>query len=288
MIKNSYGSNLLFATDLTSRCDRALSRAAYLARTWKAKLVVLHAIDPAYATSYAMQIKALPSWRRPQDYQTVAVRRLSMDLEVEKIEAEVCVTEGIPHNVILEAVHQKNSDLVITGVGRDESLARIQLGSTLDELLKKLSIPLLIVRRRVRGPYRRVVIATDFSPASRPALEKAAQWFSDAQLILFHAFEDDLGWDAPPNDAWKTIAKNQCDHFLADIPFEPSVMQRLDRIIDRGHPEELLSDYVRHEEIDLVVLGTHGRTGFLKALIGSTAESLLHLLECDTLVVRGQ
>ena len=48
----------------------------------------------------------------------------------------------------------------------------------------------------------------------------------------------------------------------------------------------LLCDYVRHEEVDLVVLGTQGRKGLLKAMIGSTAKNLLHLLECDTMVVR--
>ena len=72
------------------------------------------------------------------------------------------------------------------------------------------------------------------------------------------------------------------------MALEPSVAHRLHRVIDRGHPEVLLCDYVRHEEIDLVVLGTNGRSGFLKAMIGSTAENLLHLLECDTMVVRGR
>ena len=134
-----------------------------------------------------------------------------------------------------------------------------------------------------------MVIATDFSPASRPALENAIRWFGDAQLTLFHAYMGaGLGGDALASDAWKTIASNQCDNFLAEMALEPSVAQRLHRVIERGHPEVLLCDYVSHKEIDLVVLGTHGRSGFLKTMIGSTAENLLHLLECDTMVVRGR
>ena len=289
MIENSGVHNLLLASDLSSRCDRATDRAAQLAQAWKAKLLVVHAIDPAYAFRYAKMSQELPSWRRSEDYRTVAARRLSMHLASDKIDAEVYVAEGIPHEIVLEAARRENSDLVITGLGRDEALARIQLGSTLDKLLQELPVPLMIVRHRVRGPYRHVVIATDFSPASRPALETAIRWFGDAQLTLFHAYAGaGLGRDALASDAWKTIASNQCDSFLAEMALEPSVVQRLHRVIERGHPEVLLCDYVSHKEIDLVVLGTHGRSGFLKTMIGSTAENLLHLLECDTMVVRGR
>lgn len=289
MIETSEVHNLLLASDLSSRCDRASDRAAQLARAWKAKLLVVHAIDPAYAVRYAKMTQELPSWRRPEDYRTVAARRLSMDLAFDKIDAEVYVIEGTPHEIVLEVARRENSDLVITGMGRDESLARIQFGSTLDKLLQELPVPLMIVRRRVRGPYRHVVVATDFSPASQPALETAMRWFSDAQLTLFHAYEGaGLGGDALANDAWNSIANDQCDSFLAEMALEPSVAHRLHRVIDRGHPEVLLCDYVSHEEIDLVVLGTHGRSGFLKTMIGSTAENLLHLLECDTMVVRGR
>jgi len=290
MIENSGVHNLLLASDLSSRCDRASDRAGQLAQAWKAKLLVVHAIDPAYAVCYAKMTQELPSWRRPEEYRTVAARRLNMDLASDKIDAEVYVTEGMPHEIVLEAARRENSDLVITGVGRDESLGRIQLGSTLDKLLQELPVPLMTVRRRVRGPYRHVVVATDFSPASQPALETAMRWFGDAQLTLFHAYEggSGLGGDALTNDAWRTIANDQCDRFVAEMALEPSVMHRLYRVIDRGHPEVLLCDYVRHEEIDLVVLGTNGRSGFLKAMIGSTAENLLHLLECDTMVVRGR
>ncbi len=289
MLENSGVHNLLLASDLSSRCDRATDRAAQLAQAWRAKLLVVHAIDPAYAVRYAQMTQELPSWRHPEDYRTVAARRLSMDLASDKIDAEVYVTEGIPHEVVLEAARRENSDLVITGLGRDESLARTQFGSTLDKLLQELPVPLMIVRRRIRGPYRHVVIATDFSPASQPALETAIRWFGDAQLTLFHAYEGaGLRGDALANDAWNTIANDQCDSFLAGMALEPSVLQRLHRVIDRGHPEVLLCDYVRHKEIDLVVLGTHGRSGFLKTMIGSTAENLLHLLECDTMVVRGR
>jgi nucleotide-binding universal stress UspA family protein len=64
MIENSDVHNLLLASDLSSRCDRATDRAAQLAQAWKAKLLVVHAIDPNYAVRYAKMTQELPSWRR--------------------------------------------------------------------------------------------------------------------------------------------------------------------------------------------------------------------------------
>ncbi|SFE16663.1 Nucleotide-binding universal stress protein, UspA family [Nitrosomonas sp. Nm166] len=289
MTHNSDYHHLLLAYDLSSRCDRALDRAVQLTRDWKAELLVVHAIDPVHATRYTKLTQELPSWRRPENYQTVVERRLSLDLEADEVKAKVYVAEGVPCEVVLKAAHQENSGLVITGLGHDEPLVRIQLGSTVDELLRELPIPLMIVRRRVRGPYQHVVIATDLSPASRPALETAVRWFSDARLTLFHAYEGaGLERDASANNAWSRTAHSQCESFLAGTVIEPSVMHRLHRVIEKGQPGALLCDYVHHEEVDLVVLGTHGRGGLLKTLIGSTAENLLHLLECDTMVVRGR
>lgn len=61
MIENSEAHNLLLASDLSSRCDRASDRAVQLARAWKAKLLVVHAIDPAYAVRYVKMTQDLPS-----------------------------------------------------------------------------------------------------------------------------------------------------------------------------------------------------------------------------------
>nr|HPM66487.1 universal stress protein [Piscinibacter sp.] len=61
----------------------------------------------------------------------------------------------------------------------------------------------------------------------------------------------------------------------------------LDRVLEFGAPETLLPDFVTSAHVDLVVLGSQGRSGLARALLGSTAENLLHTLDCDTLVVRG-
>jgi len=67
---------------------------------------------------------------------------------------------------------------------------------------------------------------------------------------------------------------------------DADTLRRIDRVIEHGHPEALLPDFVRAMGVDLVVLGSQGRGILLRVLLGSTAENLLRVLECDTMVVR--
>lgn len=280
--------NLLLATDLSGRCDRAQARAAQLAADLSARLLVVHAVAPEPDTPPG-RAQALPSARRTESRAVAADRRLRSDLQADGINATVLVAEGSPAVVVLDAVRRHHAGLVISGLARDDAPDRVQLGSTVDTLLQDLPVPLLTVRRRVRGPYRHVVVACDFSAASQAALQAALRWF-DGRLTLFHAYDapgGGLPGDHTVNRNWEQLAQQQCDQFLAQAALPGNAAARLRRVLALGHPEILLRDLVRQEEVDLVVLGTRGRTGLMKALLGSTAEALLHALDCDTLVVRG-
>jgi nucleotide-binding universal stress UspA family protein len=175
---------ILLATDLSCRCDRALDRATALAAEWQARLVVLHALqEPAPVTD-------LPSWRRPPDPRQTAWQRVRRDSQgVEGVEIDVIVERGEPASLILEVIERLGCELVVTGVARDETLGRIMLGTTVEKLVRNANVPVLVVKSRPRGPYRNVVVATDFSEGSRCAREVALALLPAAQVSLFHAYD---------------------------------------------------------------------------------------------------
>jgi nucleotide-binding universal stress UspA family protein len=70
------------------------------------------------------------------------------------------------------------------------------------------------------------------------------------------------------------------------MPSGAAIRKRARPLIEFGTPSALLRDYVRDRDIDLVVLGTHGRSAFFEALIGSVAKQIMGELPCDALVVR--
>jgi hypothetical protein len=119
----------------------------------------------------------------------------------------------------------------------------------------------------------------------------ALSFFPQQTLHLLHAFE--IPRSGALSDLHRHIENFKQTHemelaeFLSSMVLPEDARRRLVRLVELGHPAQLVRDYVRDRGGDLVVLGTHGRGAVLEALLGSTAKSILSSLPCDALVVRG-
>lgn len=278
---------ILLATDLSPRCDRALDRAMSLAAQWHARLVVVHVLqEPTPLTDR-------PSWRRPPDPREAAWQRVRRDLHgAEGIEIDVVVERGEPASLIPELIESVGCSLVVTGMARDETLGRVLLGTTVEALVRRTHVPVLVVKSRPRGPYRNVVAATDFSECSRYALETALALFPEAQVSLFHAydvnFEGLVGDRMAARESAEREAKAASEAFLAATPAAADTPRPIAAICEYGEIGALLQDFVQTRCTDLVVLGTEGRGGLAGVLLGSVAQRLATDLAVDVLVVRRQ
>jgi nucleotide-binding universal stress UspA family protein len=278
---------LLLATDLGPRSDRALDRAAALAAYWQAELVILHALEISDA---GMPDQGeVSSWRRPPDPVRVAWKHLEADLSAIGKRATVIIGEGDPATAILRTAEAEHCDLIVVGVARDELLGRLRVGRTTDRLLRRARSPLLVVKARPRRPYRHIVVATDFSPSSRHALETAARVFPEQRLTLFHASDAPApGPMTSPGAHHRELreaAVRACHAFLETVE-KPATWQTPHLLIEDGSPTFLLRDYVQEKDVDLVVLGTHGRSAMLEVFTGSVAKGIVREVPCDALVVR--
>jgi len=281
---------LLLATDLSCRCDRALDRAALLAAEWHAHLTVVHAMS-ADAASNADQGIPVPAWRRT-DPRILAERRVRADIGDVVPQPAVVIGTGEPIDVILAAVSANDCDLIVTGLARDEPLGRLVLGSTVDKLMRRSPVPILVVRNRARAPYRRIAVATDFSQPSRETLEAAMGAFPEAQFDLVHAYDAPMSGLASDQKTYRAefraMAEEDAAAFLASYEeaFPQRARPRL--VLRRGDPGHELSTYADEEDIELVVMSTQKRSALMDALIGSLAAELIRIVPCDVLVMRGE
>jgi nucleotide-binding universal stress UspA family protein len=289
--------NILLATDLSARGDRALERALELARRHHARLTLLHVFEEFDESTLTYGARALPTWHRPPDATTIMKQRirqgLQSDLGEALDEAEILIEEGNPADVIQRVALSGQIDLVITGIAREGAFATrpVVLGKTVEQLLRHLPLPILIVRDRARGAYRHVVVATDFSGHSAHALQMAVRFFPSQPLYLVHASEVPYSTLADdPNrhaDHYREVRADQLKEFLDGVFLPDEDRLRLVPVIEPGPPPRIIRDYVRTHGADLVVLGTHGRGAVMEAFLGSTAKSILAALPCDALVARG-
>ncbi len=136
----------------------------------------------------------------------------------------------------------------------------------------------------------RIVVATDFTENSLPALEAAFTLAREtgASLRLVHVLQLSTMADA----ALATIPAPASDgHEWAVEKLEelmPENLEGLDSAVEvlRGAPPTAIADYALRVGADMIVLGTHGRKGLARVFLGSTAESLLREAPCQVLVVK--
>jgi nucleotide-binding universal stress UspA family protein len=142
--------------------------------------------------------------------------------------------------------------------------------------------------------FRRLLVATDFSPASQPAFEEACRIASDsgARLVVLHAYQ------IPTLASMKNAPASLYEDFERAVRSDSE--RRLDALIAQarsrgvaangllrqGLPDEEILDAAEKEGIDLVVLGTHGRRGASRVLLGSVAGRVVCRSTCPVLTVR--
>lgn len=278
---------LLLATDLSARTDRALDRALLLAAQWQAELCVLHVLAEESFPPDASG--PLPSWRRPPDPRSAVLRQLKDGLGAAAESAVLLVETGAPGDVIVRTAEARQCDLVIVGLARNELLGPFSLGGTVGQLLRRSSVPVLVVKDHARAAYRRNVVATDFSNPARKAFETAARFFRDGEWTLFHAYNAPMAGLAGDPASYQVefgkTAVAESDDFLSNsrIPagLEPKTL------VEWGPPAHLLRDYAESDGFDLVVLGTSGRSAIAELIVGSVAKQILAEVPRDALVIRG-
>lgn len=283
--------HLLLATDLSSRSDRALDRAVQLARDWNARLVALTVVEPEPAEAPTSVLARATGLAGGAARRVLAERRLRADVAGEgDLPMVPRVEQGPVTDTVLTVAVAEGSQMIVTGVARNEALSRVVLGSSVDALARRSPVPLLVVRNRPRAPYSHVIVATDFSEASRHTLRTAAALFPEATLTLFHAFDNPYpaigGVDTARVRAdGLAQAEREAEAFIqsSDLPVE--VGQRLRTWLEHGDTSLLLHAHGQAHPADLLVLGTQQRRGVLGLLLGSVAQRVLEIAENDVLVV---
>lgn len=141
----------------------------------------------------------------------------------------------------------------------------------------------------------RILFATDFSAASEPALDRAIDLSKDsgAELIVAHVYEPPSrmsldGYVLPQiyddfEDALREEAEKQLAPLVARAR-KAGVNTR--SLLVKGIPYRAIARAARSNNADLVVLGTHGRTGVARLFLGSVAARVISTAPCPVLTVR--
>lgn len=283
---------LLLATDLCAGCDRPLDRARQLAAEWRADVTVLMVREgPATPEEVASWLDAGQT-RGQARGQTVHAFELAARSEVAEefagtgVSASLAVAHGDVTDGILDTAARMPDALVVIGASREETFQHLLLGSTAGRLAQALAQPVLMVRRRVRASYERIVVATDFSAPSMRALETAARLFPGRRITLLHVMDDSADPASELYAVHLQWAYTQCKQFLAQCDLPAHARPHVDIVVRHGAVTETITSFVTQQGVELAVLGVPRHSVMTRVFIGSRSEDLLRSLPCDILLVR--
>jgi nucleotide-binding universal stress UspA family protein len=279
--------HILAATDFSTRSQQALRRAGLLARDTGADLTLVHVVDD----DQPPDLVALET----REAERILGEQVCAIAELRGLRPRALVVGGDPFDGILRAAASTGADLIVMGAHRKQLLRDIFVGTTIERVIRTGPFPVLMVSTDVDRPYRTALAAVDMCEPSVHAIRVGGVlgFPAGVRLALVHAFLP----LAKGMMFYSGLSRNTIDEHVADervratkelIAFlsanglndhEQSIR------VEEGAPPEVISKAVEQLKPDVLIIGTRGRSGIAKALLGSVTEEVLRSLDVDILAV---
>jgi nucleotide-binding universal stress UspA family protein len=278
---------ILLPTDLSDGARCVLEHARLLAERSDAILTLYHAVEtPAHRFAH---------WAFAQDHEVwmEAERQARKALECCAREigsrARVVVERtASAHEAIVERIRTTRPDLVAMATHGRQGLAHLLLGSVTEKVIQHVHRPVLCFRRAEHEqafPYRRILVTTDLSPASRlvfPVAAHLARAFG-AELVCVHVAPSrslaTLGGIVSPGPVVVPSEASLWRFVSADFAGLPLTAQ-----VDSGTIWERIVHTARTEQADLIVMSTRGHDSLADHVLGSNTERVVRHAPCPVLV----
>lgn len=285
---------VLVPTDGSNDAIRAAEHGAALARTFGARLHLLNVVDLAAAGG------PFDAGGLGEEF----VERLREDAEktIDATEAAISVPQGLrtaveegrPVRTILDYAEEHDVELIAMGTQGRTGVDRYVAGSVAEGVVSQATVPVLTVRSTDRsdtaGDYADILLPTDGSDYAARAVEPAlavAEQFGARVHVLHVVNPADF-----PTDADDTLAERfeaQGEAVTADVVdrVRQAGLEAVS-VVREGTPAAELLDYADDAEIDLIAMGTAGKTGPNRFLLGSTTERVIRHAPIPVLAVNAR
>ena len=293
--------------DFSGKSRQALKAAVPLAEHYGGKISLIHAVEPVYRAAAfpgEMGITSVDT-RQVVEACEEELSALARKLVPRDLLGETMVRTGRAYVEIINAADELEADLIALSTHGYTGLKHVMLGSTAEHVVRHAHCPVLTLRRGPeatpgdalkaagdRLPWRGILVPLDFSLTSLCALDVAARLAHDsgARLLLLHVIEPTpyaTGMDgaalAIPDSVLAERAKAALPRIARRL-IPPPV--RVVTLVARGRAAKTIAQTASAGEMDLIVVSTHGHTGFERFMMGSTAEQVVRQAACPVFVVR--
>jgi nucleotide-binding universal stress UspA family protein len=288
--------NILVGTDFSETSEGALEWALAIARVHGAEVKVLHALRlPSLATPYVPIPPEIDLELERKAQERLA--EIERGLQAKSTKVTTAIRHDEPAVAIRDAAVEGSADLVVIGTRGQSRLEHLLLGSVAERVIAASPAPVLSVHREDfdrHRPLRRVLVPTDFSDEARRSAGLALDLLGardKGELVLVHAYHIPVEYSAygalPVN--WNFLeeapraAKGELEKWSAELSASG---WKVETVVAEGSPASVVERLAKEHEVDLIAMGTHGRSGLRELVLGSVAKHVLQRAPCPVLTVR--
>ncbi|MDH4163405.1 MAG: universal stress protein [Nitrospirota bacterium] len=285
---------LLLTTDGSEFSEGAVREAISLAKQCSSKLTALSVVEVnAEFEALAPQFIEKQEKEARQNLEKVAAQA-----KKEGVACEYTVFDGEDaYKVITDEAAKTKASMIIMGRRGRKGLKRLVMGSNTARVIGHASCNVLVVPRAAQVDFKSVVVATDGSPFSVAAASEALGIAkrNKCRLTVVSVVPAELA--APTDIDFASVSREK----LADAEMQAAEKNAkavkdaaqkegidVKAFVMTGKPADAIIETAKDAKADLIVVGSHGRTGLDRLLMGSVAERVIVLANCAVLVVKGE
>lgn len=272
---------IIIAYDFSSGSRPAITKGLKLARFFGAKPIILHVIDTEIADVYKHILSAELTTEIEK-----AIKEDLATLDQDHLEHDIIVTSGKPAQVIAKMAEEQNANLVVIGSHGHNIVSRVLLGSTSESVLKHSPVPVFVARHEAKTRDANILVPIDLDPASEQAIPMALTlsrvWQS--QIKLMHVVELVPHLSYGEFGQLVTSQIEQQKNALHELAKKHHITT--DPIVMEGKPAHCIVHLCEeNQDIGLVIMTTHHRSGLEHFLMGSVTETTARYLDVDLLAL---
>jgi nucleotide-binding universal stress UspA family protein len=291
---------VLAPTDFSAASIYSLNYAIGVCREMRASLTLVHVVPTLFPPD-SSHVGAVVEEKRLVKDAKLFLENFRDKQIPESIPGTNMILTGSPWHQITELAASDKFDLIVIGTHGHTALQHLWLGSTAENVVRHAPCAVLTVREQPLAVFmpgqnpiraRKILVPTDFSELSNKAVAKAvalAQRFN-AKIDLVHVLEPppypEFGYVHIPlkEGGLRKMAEAYFEKLRKHIPALADLVDYTP--VRTGNAPYEIVQSARQLNADLIVIGTHGRTGLKRLALGSTAEKVVRHAHCPVLVLR--